>query len=55
MGAAWQSLLSERGLFKDLFDRQAEGFHQMAAVIRQIETGHGTDSLEGDPKKYLAS
>ena len=55
MRAAWQSLLFERGLFKDLFDKQAEGFHPMAAVIRPIETAHATDSLEGDPKKYLAS
>jgi ATP-binding cassette, subfamily B, bacterial len=48
-------LLSQPGLFKNLFDKQAEGFHQMAAVIRRIETAHATDSLEGDPKKYLAS
>jgi ATP-binding cassette subfamily B protein len=30
-------LLSEPGLFKDLFDKQAEGFHKMSNLIKQIE------------------
>jgi ATP-binding cassette subfamily B protein len=30
-------LLSRPGLFKDLFDRQAEGFHKMSNLITQIE------------------
>ena len=48
-------LLSQPGLFKNLFEKQAEGFHKMSAVIRQIEVANATDSPAGDPKKYLAS
>src|SRR4029077_11880229 len=30
-------LLSQPGLFKDLFDKQAEGFHKMSELIKEIQ------------------
>jgi ATP-binding cassette subfamily B protein len=41
-------LLSHPGLFKNLFDDQAEGFHKMAAVIRRVGADRMINSLSTD-------
>jgi ABC-type multidrug transport system fused ATPase/permease subunit len=37
-------LLSQPGLFKDLFDKQAEGCHKMFNLIKQIEAGRRAEA-----------
>jgi ATP-binding cassette subfamily B protein len=40
-------LLSRHGLFKDLFDKQAEGFHKMSNLIKDIEMQRRAEAASG--------